>query len=209
MWSLISVNFYATIFASIAYVVVIFPLIINPVFEVGMVSCIIVAYVAATILGVFLLAVTLPFCLESCRLKGTMLLSKLKSEYRDAKSSLRWELLEKISLDLKGLEFHSNTDDLRGNIIDAIRLEMENDVKVGNQLLNMWEQVKKEVDSRNMLITELNSMHQSLVRDKAIEFLSTQCGKDTMHGETIVTEADKVLKNILEKTKFVEVLSQM
>lgn len=138
-----------------------------------------------------------------------LMFSKLKSEYRDAKSSLRWELLEKISLDLKVLESHSNTDDLRGNIIEAIRLEMENDVKVGNQLLNMWEQVKKEIDSRNMLITKLNSMHQSLVRDKAIEFLSTQCGKDTMHGETIVTEADKVLKNILEKSKFVEVLSQM
>ncbi|PWA55885.1 hypothetical protein CTI12_AA424220 [Artemisia annua] len=128
MWSLISLNFYMTIFASIAYVVVSFPL-INPVFEAGTVSCIIVAYVAATCLGVFLLAVALSFCLESCTLKGTMLLSKLKSEYRDAKSSLRWELLEKISLDLKGLESHSNTDDLRGNIIEAIRLEMENDVK--------------------------------------------------------------------------------
>nr|GEU50032.1 hypothetical protein CTI12_AA135260 [Tanacetum cinerariifolium] len=133
-----------------------------------------------------------------------MLLSKLKNGPQDANSSCRWELLKKISLNLKGLESHSNTDDLRGNIIVAIRLEMKNDVKVGNQLLNMLEQVNKELDSRNMLITKLSGMHQSLVRDKAIDFLSTQCGKDTTRGETILTKADKVLKNILEKFKFVE-----
>ncbi|GKA48925.1 hypothetical protein Tco_0741883 [Tanacetum coccineum] len=110
------------------------------VFEARTVSYI-VAHVVAIPFGVFLLVASR--CIESCTLiegpvvlfvrkNNRILLSKLKNGHRDANSSDRCELLEKISLDLKGLESYSNTDDLRGNIIEAIRLEIENDVKVEN-----------------------------------------------------------------------------
>ncbi|GKA78042.1 hypothetical protein Tco_0784579 [Tanacetum coccineum] len=113
---------------------------LDEIFEARTVSYI-VAHVVAIPLGVFLLVAFR--CIESCTLlegpvvlfvrkNNRILLSKLKNGHRDANSSGRCELLEKISLDLKGLESYSNTDDLRGNIIEAIRLEIENDVKVEN-----------------------------------------------------------------------------